>query len=161
MIKRFNYILFYFGLIFFAACSSSPKVKKQQYAVLSNSKEFEEEFSTVWKGILAATEEFKIVDKEADKGTMETEWIYSTSTEQYVEFTVNGFPRKHYIQSRYKYFINADKMMGKVKVTVSTRQEIEKMKSDGNFDSWIESDTPDSSRAAELINAIEFKMLSE
>lgn len=161
---RLNYLLrsfvFSFILLGFIACSTSPNVKKQQYATLSNSKDFEEEYSKVWKAIVVATEDMKIVDKDADKGKMETEWIYSTSSEQYVEFKVNGFPRKHYIQSRYKYFISAEKMMGKVQVTVSTKQEIEKMKSDGTFDSWVNADVPDSSRAAELINSIEFKLLS-
>ncbi len=163
MIFRFvpKFFLIVLMVLFSFGCSSSPQVKKQQYASLSNSKDFEEEFPRVWKAILAATEEMKIVDKDADKGKMETEWIYSTSNEQYVEFQVNGFPRKHYIQSRYKYFISADKMMGKVKVTVVTKQEIEKMKSDGTFDKWENADAPDSSRASELINSIEFKMLSE
>lgn len=144
----------------FIGCSSSPNIKKQQYAALSNSKDFEEEYAKVWKAIVIATEDMKIADKDSDKGKMETEWIYSTSTEQYVEFKVNGFPRKHYIQSRYKYFISAEKMMGKVNVTVTTKQEIEKMKQDGTFDSWAHADVPDSSKASELINSIEFKLLS-
>ena len=158
--------LFFIALLFagFAGsltigCSSGP-YKRQQYAQLSNSKVFEEEYPTVWKGTLDALGDYKIENKDAEKGKVETDWIYSTSNEKYVEYQVNGFPRKHYLQTRYKLDITAEKQLGGVKVTVNSQEEVENLKNDGSFESWRSVSDPDSARENETLRNIELKILS-
>lgn len=153
---------FFFLALGFAlsACSSGPEIKQQQYARLSNTKEFEAEYEVVWKAIAGATEEYKIEKKDSEKGELLTDWVYTTSNEKYFEYQVNGFPRKHYLQTRYRVSIKATKQLGSVKVTVEPIEEVEQLKSDGSFDKWKTSDEPDSSRAADMIQKIELKILA-
>jgi uncharacterized lipoprotein len=153
------------GLVFaafalgFSGCSS-PDYKTQGYAKLSNTKEFEEEYPVVWKGVVAALSEYKIEKKDQEKGVVETDWIYSTSNDKYFEYQVNGFPRKKYLQTRYKFNVKIDKLLGRVKVTVSPEEEVESLKSDGSFDDWKSAGEFDTARANEVIQKIEMKILS-
>jgi uncharacterized lipoprotein len=140
------------------ACSSSYKT--QGYAKLSNTKEFEEEYPVVWKATLAALSEYKVEDKDQDKGEVVTDWIYSTSNDKYLEYLVNGMPRRRYLQTRYKMTVNLKKQLGSVKVTVNPKEEVENVKSDGSFDNWKSVSEPDSARANDLVKAIELKVLS-
>ena len=141
-----------------AGCASSYKT--QNYAKLSNTKDFEEEYSMVWKGIVSALDEYKIENKDSEKGQIQTDWVYSTSNDKYIEYQVNGFPRKKYLQTRYKFKINADKQLGHVRVTVNPQEEVENLKSDGNFDSWKSVSEPDSTRSNEILRNIDLKILS-
>ncbi len=143
-----------------SACSSGPEIKQQQYAKLSNTKEFEEEYDVVWKGIIDATAEYAIEKKDAEKGELLTDWVYTASNEKYFEYKVNGFPRKRYLQTRYRVSIKAKKQLGSVKVSVEPTEEAEQLKPDGSFDRWKTSDEPDSTRAADIIQKIELKILS-
>lgn len=156
---RFPVLLLALGFAV-SACSSGPEVKQQRYAKLSNTKEFEEEYEVVWKGIIGATEEYKIDKKDPEKGELLTDWVYTTSSEKYFEYQVNGFPRKRYLQTRYRVSIKATKQLGSVKVTVDPIEEVEQLKSDGSFDKWKSSDEPDSTRAADMLQKIELKILS-
>ncbi len=153
---------FFFLVLGFAlsACSSGPEIKQQQYAKLSNTKEFEEAYEVVWKAIVSATEEYKLEKKDAAKGELLTDWVYTTSNEKYFEYKINGFPRKHYLQTRYRVSIKATKQLGSVKVTVDPIEEVEQLKSDGGFDKWKTSDEPDSTRSADMLQKIELKILS-
>ncbi len=153
-------ITIFFLITFFSACSSGPKVKQQEYATLNHEREFEEDYDKVWKAILAATNELKAEKIEKDNGTYISDWANTTSTDKYYEFTVNGLPRKHYLQTRYKYKITAEKLLGRVKVTVLQWEQIEKVKADGSFDDWKNTENPDSSRAAAMLDKIQNKMLS-
>jgi hypothetical protein len=142
-----------------AACSSAP-YKTQGYAKLSNTRDFEYEYPVVWKGVLGALGEYKIEEKDEEGGVVRTDWIYSTSNDKYLEYQVNGFPRKRYLQTRYKLAIEVAKKTGAVNVTVNPEEEIEKLKSDGSFDGWSGVSEPDTARADELIRNIETKILS-
>jgi hypothetical protein len=137
-----------------------PSIKKQEYAQLSNSKEFEEEFPVVWKGVITALGDYKIEDKDQEKGRVRTDWIYSTSNDKYLEFQVNGFPRKRYLQTRYKFDVEIKKQIGSVKVIVNPQEEIENLRSDGSFDNWKAVSDYDTGRANELVKNIELKILS-
>src|SRR5262245_13852260 len=94
-------LLFLVALL--ASGCSGPSIKKQEYAQLSNSKDFEDEYPIVWKGVITALGDYKVDEKDQEKGRVRTDWIYSTSNEKYLEFQVNGFPRKRYLQTRYKF----------------------------------------------------------
>ena len=138
-----------------SACSSGPKIKQQKFARLQNSKDFENEYAVVWKAIVAATEDYKIVDKNEESGQLTTDWVYTTSNEKYYEYTVNGLPRKHYLQTRSKFQIIAQRKLGSVNVSVSPVEQVEKVKSDGTFDDWIDADRIDSARANEIPSKME------
>ena len=143
------------------ACSSGPAVKQQKYARLQNSKDFENDYDTVWKAIVAATEDYKIVEKDQESGHLTTDWVYMTSSEKYYEYTVNGLPRKKYLQTRSKFQIIAQRKLGSVNVTVAPVEQVEKVKSDGTFDDWMDADRIDSSRANEVLNKVEMAILKQ
>ncbi len=147
------------ALVMLSACSGQS-VKKQEYAQLKNSRDFEFEYPRVWRGVVDALGDYKLEDKDQDKGYAKTDWIYSTSNDKYVEYQVNGFPRKRYLQTRYKMEVDVAKQVGGVKVTVKPEEEIENLKSDGSFDSWKAVSDFDTGRANELIRNIENKILS-
>lgn len=142
----------------FTACSTPYKA--QGYAKLSNTREFEDEYPVVWKAAVAALAEYKVEDKDQEKGVLKTDWIYRTSNEKYVEYQVNGLPRKKYLQTRYKMKVTLERLLGRVKVTVLPQEEIEILKADGGFDDWKNVSEPDSSRANEMVRTIENQILS-
>lgn len=140
------------------ACSSSYKT--QGYARTSNSKEFEEEYPVVWKAVKEALGDYKVESEDEEDGEIQTDWIYSTSNDKYLEYTVNGFPRKKYLQNRYKLKLEVKKQYGSVKVNVLPKEEIEVLKGDGTPDGWKSVSEPESVRADELLKSIEMKILS-
>lgn len=158
--KQTLLVLGFASLVLAAGCSSGPSVKTQEYAKLSNTKDFEEEFPVVWKGVVSALSEYKIAEKDQENGQVKTDWIYSTSNDKYIEYQVNGFPRKRYMQTRYKFLIDIEKQIGKVRVTVNPQEEIENLRADGTFDSWASVSEFDTARANEMVRNIELKILS-
>lgn len=153
--KQFALITLAAVLLVSGCSSSGPKTKSQQYAALSTTKEFEEEYAIVWKAVLKALEGMKIEEKDEADGVVETDWVVTTSTEKYFEYTVNGFPRKKFVQARYRYKVFVTKQLGSVKVSVDLNEEVENVKKDGSFDSWSEPEKKDTSRANEMIGKIE------
>jgi uncharacterized lipoprotein len=141
-----------------SGCASS--YKKQAYSKQRMQKDFEEEYNLVWKASLKALEEYKLTEKEIDSGKIETDWIYSTSNDKYVEYKVNGFPRKKYLRVRYKLVLSIEKLTEKVSIAVDSKEEIEELKSDGSFDSWDSVSDIDTARASALLKDIELKILS-
>lgn len=154
-------ILFLLLAVFASGCSSGPEVKRQQYAVLQNSKDFEEDYKVVWKSAVEALSEYKVEKMEEDDGILRTDWVTSTSTEKYFEYKVNGFPRKKYLQVRYKIDIALTKKLGSVNVAVNPHEQVEQVKDDGSFSSWTDSDQADSSRASDILSKIELKILQK
>lgn len=148
------------GTLSLALFACSTGYKTQEYAKLPNSKVFEEEYETVWKGIVLAFEEYKLEEQDKDAGRLKTDWIYSTSNEKYIEYQVNGFPRKRYLQTRYKLNLSAEKHLGGVRVAITPEEEVEALKSDGTFDSWKEVSEFDTIRANDALRNVELKILS-
>lgn len=155
----------------FAACSSGPAVKSEAYAKMPDHRTFENDFPTVWKGIESALRNHKITDRnptDVDGNEMrklthrdlETDWIYGRSDTKYIEYKVNGSPRKTWLQTRYRYQVEANSVMGGVDVKVRTDEEIEKLKADGTGDGYSAVDSPDPNRASLLIDRIGQAILS-
>lgn len=159
------------SLLVVSACSSGPEVKKQAYAEHPNERTFEYEFPVVWKGIEEATRKFHVVDrdpKDVDANemrrlkhrTLETDWIMTQSNDKYVEYQVNGVPRKKYLMSRLKYKIDAHTVIGGTDVKIDTQEEIEKIGPDGDTLGWSKADELDTARAADLLDRINMAILS-
>ena len=154
-----------------AGCASSRPVKEQAYAKLSDHRTFEYEFPAVWKGIESAFREYKVSDRNPDqvddleikklkKRTLETDWIYAQSRDKYIEYKVNGSPRKKYLQTRIKYSVKAESQIGGTDVSVKTDEQIEKLKEDGSPAGYDSVDHVDSSRANEVLDKINQAILS-
>ncbi len=159
-------ILFAFGLLALAsACSSAPKVQQQAYAKLNNEHTFEYEFPDVWKAIEDSFHNYKVEERDpADvdpiemknltKRKLETDWIQGQSRDKYIEYAVNGSPRKQYLQTRVKYTVLADRVIGGTHVLVKTHEEIERLNKDGTSAGWDSTGDVDPSRAAEVLDKI-------
>jgi hypothetical protein len=169
--KKFTLLVCFALPIIFGACSSSPPVKSQAYANLPNHRMMEYDFPVVWKGIEAATRNLKVVDRDPSEvgvlemnklshRTLETDWLYAQSRDKYEEYQSNGSPRKIYLQTRIKYKVDARKVMGGTEVSVKTQEEIERLKSDGTSGGYETSNTPDPSRANEMVEKINGAILS-
>ncbi len=157
--------------IFSSSCAHQPEVKQEAYATLKDHQTFEYEFPVVWKGIEKSLEKYKIVDRDPDevsdldmkkitKRSLETEWVYAQSRDKYVEYKVNDSPRKIFLQTRVKYFINAERRIGGTDVTVKTKEEIEKLNEDGTSAGYESVDNPDTSRPREILDKINLAILS-
>lgn len=159
------------GINLLAGCSSTPPVRTQAYAKLNHQRTYEVEFPIVWKALEETLRNFKIthrdpsdVDalelKKLTHRTLETDWIYGQSRDKYQEYSVNGFPRKVLLQTRFKYFVDCQSVMGGILVTVKTEEEIERLKSDGTSAGYSSVDQADSSRSHELLDKIHFSILA-
>lgn len=154
-----------------SGCSSTPPVKAQAYAKLNNQRTFEHEFPVVWKALEETLRNYKITDRNPGEvsalemrkithRSLETDWIYGQSRDKYEEYTVNGSPRKIYLQTRFKYFIDTQKVIGGVLVTVKIEEEIERLKKDGTSDGFTSAETTDHSRPAEMLDKLNTAILA-
>jgi hypothetical protein len=170
--KRLNHVLLIGLLILsFSGCSSTPGVKSQAYAKLQNERTYEYDFPTVWKGIEEAVRKYKVTDrdpkevgiiemKSLTQRSLETDWIYTQSRDKFYEFQVNHSPRKIYLQSRFKYTIDAKRVLGGVHVKINTDEEIERLNMNGTPAGYASSDEPDPNRAGEFLDKIKLSILS-
>lgn len=154
-----------------SGCSSSPPVKTQAYAQLQSERTFENEFPTVWKAIEETLRNYKVTSrspenvdplemKKLTQRKLETDWVYTKSNDKYHEYKVNGFPRKVYLQSRIRYFLEAKRVMGGVNLKIKSEEEVEKLKDNGTPDGYSRVENPDSARVNDLLNRIQNAILS-
>lgn len=154
-----------------SGCASSPNIKQQQYAKMGDRRTFEYDFPTVWKAIEATFANYKVVDRDPDevgviemkslrKRTLETGWIYGQSRDKYIEYKLNGFPKKQYLQTRVKYNLVANSVMGGVEVAIVTSEELERLKDDGSPDGYVRAENLDTSRASEMLDKINNSILA-
>ena len=152
-------------------CSSAQPIRTQAYAELNPERTFEYDFPLVWKGIEETLRNFKVVDRNPKNvdplemrnlthRTLETDWIYGQSRDKYHEFQVNGSPRKIYLQTRFKYLLDAKSVLGGVHVKSQTIEEIERLNSNGTPAGYSQAESPDSSRSHELLEKIRLSILS-
>jgi hypothetical protein len=153
-----------------AGCATSLPYKTQQYAAHKTDRVFEQEMKVVYKAIEKAFEKQKFVSKNPKKvtpselsqlteATWETDWIYSQSRDKYVEYEVNSVPKRKPLQVRLKQKITAKHSIAGIQVFVETEEELERLKSDGTPNGYVEVE-PDSSRAAEVLDRIQLSILS-
>lgn len=145
-------------LLLGAGCSSSPAYKAQPLGERATSRVLEYDYPVVWKGIRDALAEFRIEEANEQDGHIQTDWAYSTSGQKFIEVQVNGFPRRKYLQTRYRYRITAKKQIIGVLVNVDMEEEVENLGGDGSFKGWDGADEPDSGRAHEMLRLIEQKI---
>jgi hypothetical protein len=146
-------------------CSSSPKVKQQAYAKLANERDYEYEFPVVWKAVEASFRNYKIAERDPSevgalemnkitKRTLVTDWILGQSRDKYIEYKINNTPRKQYLQTRVKYELKAESVIGGTHVAVKTKEEIEKLDKNGKPAGWDSVGNVDPSRAAEILEKV-------
>jgi hypothetical protein len=154
-----------------SGCASGPDVKTQAFAELKNERVFESEFPAVWKAIEATMKNHKIVERDPEEVTplemkklkereLTTDWIYTQSRDKYIEYKVNSLPKKKYLQTRMRYQVEAESVMGGTFVKVLIDEEIERLKKDGTPDGYESVSKADSSRAHELLEKIRYALLS-
>jgi hypothetical protein len=152
-------------------CSSLPPVKTQAYARLPSEQVFEEEFETVWKAIETSLSKTKITRTDPSEITpqelarisqssIETDWVYSRSKTKYIEYSVNGFPRKTYLQNRYQYRVKATRVIGGIQVSVHVRQELERLDEKGLSAGFTSAEESDSSLSNDLLEKIKAALRS-
>lgn len=153
-------------------CSSTRDVKQQSYAELKDEQTFEYEFPVVWKAIESVVKDYRVTDRDPEEVTalemkkltersLKTDWIYARSNEKYVEYQVNGFPRKKYLQTRYQLEISAHSQMGGVTVHVQLQEELEHLNEDGTSAGYQTSDDPDRTLPNQFLKKIENAILSQ
>lgn len=145
--------------------------QRQSYAKYSDTRTLEYGMPQVWKAIEATLRNHKIVDRtptEVDviemktlkRRTIETDWINSQSRNRYVNYTVNGAVRRKELQTRHKFVVLAESVLGGVKLTVSMREENEMLRQDGTSGGWEASEDVDSSRINDLLSQIQNQVLA-
>jgi hypothetical protein len=171
---RSNTILLVVSALFlggFSSCSSSPQVKQEDYARLKDSRTFEYEFPVVWRAIEDVLHEYVVTNRDPNKvgivemkkirsRSIDTDWVYSRSTEKYVEYKVNDSPRKIYLQTRIRFHLTARTVLGGVDVTVDPQEEIEKLKDDGSSQGFVSAESPDRTLAGSMLDKINQAILA-
>lgn len=158
--------------ISFSGCATTPPIQQQAYAKLKNQRTFEYEFPAVWKGIEDTVRNYRVIGRDPKDvnpnemrrlrdRTLETDWIFTKSNDKFIEYKVNGLPRKIYVQTRLKYNIEAQAVIGGVTVTVKPIEEVEQLKNDGTPDGWQSAyNDQDTARASDLLDRINMAILS-
>ncbi len=152
-------------------CSSLPDVKTQSYARSKDHQTFEYDFPIVWKAVESALIQTKIIEKDPthvttlelqklSRRSLKTDWIYSQSRVKYIAYDVNGYPRKTYLQNRYKYQVLAESVLGGVRVQVTTTEEVERLNPQGSPAGYATIGEPDPSIASDLIDKINSELRS-
>lgn len=158
-------------ILFVSACSSGPEVKSQAYATLASEKTFEEELPLVWKATLESLRNYKISDrdpksatpvemKEISEASLKTDWIYSQSRDKYVEYKVNGSPRRKALQMRMRLQVKLNQVIRGTKVAVLVDEEVERLRDNGKPNGYESMDKPDPERAALTLAKIESAILA-
>ena len=156
------------GLI--SGCASSLPYKTQEYAAQRSERTFEYEMPVVYRAIEKALEKQNVQKRSPKKVPQSelhqlaeaewvTDWIYSQSRDKYVEYTIDSIPRRKPLQVRLKQTIVARRSIAGVQISVRTEEELERIKADGSPNGYEEV-SPDSSRAAELLDRIQLAILS-
>lgn len=171
MTKLLGICLVVTTLISISGCASGPEVKQQAYAKLPDHRTYEYEFPVVWKAIEETLRNYRVINrdpKDVDANemrrirhrTLETDWVFTKSTDKYVEYKVNDLPRKIYLQTKLKYKIDVQSVIGGTTVTVVPDEQIEKLNPDGSPAGWDTVEDKDSSRAANMLDKINMSILS-
>lgn len=153
------------SLLGLSACSSGPEVRQQDYARLKDDRTFEYDFPVVWRAIEETFRSYVVTDRDPNKvginemkkirgRSLDTDWVYTRSTEKYIEFKINDSPRRIYLQTRIRYHLIARTVLGGVDVTVDPQQEIERLKDDGSPDGFVPTDEPDRTLAGTILDKI-------
>ena len=157
--------------IFSAGCASVAKTQSQKYAKLSSERTFETELPEVWRAIESVFSKYKIIERDPDEVTtlewndlkareLRTDWVIGRSRDKFVEFKVNGSPRKIYLQTRIKTTVRAERVLGGTHVQVGNTEEIEELHTDGTSAGWTEAEALDTSRNSEVLDKIKQSILS-
>ena len=153
------------------SCSSLPEVKSQAFAPLKDEQTFETDFPTTWKAIEASLRQIRVISKDPSEASplelkklkrrsLQTDWIFSQSRTKYIDYEVNGFPHKTYLQNRFRYQIVAEQILGGVRVKVTTSEELERLTAQGASAGYSKVGEPDSSIASDLIEKINLELRS-
>ncbi len=155
-----------------AGCATpAMPVQRQEYAELKDSRTFEHEFPTVWKGIERVFAKHKVTERDPAKvtemelrslsaRTLRTDWIVGQSRDKYVEFKVNDSPRRKQLQMRFRYTVEAKRSLGGADVRVRMDEEIERVRPDGSPAGWDRAERIDTSRVNEVLDQIQQAILS-
>jgi len=166
------YLFFAFTLLTLNSCSSGPEIQQQKYAHLRTSLDFEYSFPAVWKAIETTLHEYRIASrdpsdvdpmelKKISERSLETEWVYTQSKDKYVEYKVNDFPRKKYLQMRVKFIVSAERKMPDVtKVSVQSEEQLERLKDDGSPNGYVDAEEPDTARINQILQRIRLTLLA-
>jgi hypothetical protein len=152
-------------------CSHAVPVQHQAYAAVRSSRTFESDFPVVWKAVETVLGKYKVLERDpADVDALQmkklhersakTDWSYGESRDKYVEYQVNGTPRRKNLMTRYRFEVIASRVMGGTDVRIKMDEEIERLKPNGDSAGWDSVDRPDTSRQGELLDRIHMAILS-
>lgn len=172
--KRSREIALSFGVAFILAwtgCASALPVKRQEYAASRTERVLEVE----WMDVLRAVDETlrlqRVVKRtpdtddllelrRADERTWDTDWVESQSRDKYVEYQLEGVPKRKNLGVRLKYRVIAAKALGGVSLKVRQWEELEKLDSRGKSLGYEEVTALDTSRSSELLERVQQAILA-
>jgi len=155
-----------------SGCASSPTVQSQKYAKLSTQQTLEDPMEKVYPAVEEALRNIHVAERNPDEkpnavemqklteATWETDWVYSQSQNKYIEYKVNGFPRKKYLQLRVKYHVVAKTEIGGTHVEVKAQEEVERLAKDGTPDGWDSAGEPDTALGRRMLDQVAKNILA-
>jgi hypothetical protein len=145
-----KYFLFF---LLIASCASNPNnasyKEEKNVANFENAKSFNESPETILLAAMAVLDELQQqsdppVGKtlKSDSESIQTGWVYSSSKNKYVEFTMNGKPKRKPLKVRRKYGYTAIPSLAGSQVVFQVEEEVMKVDFKTGEDSgWSSEDT--------------------
>jgi hypothetical protein len=125
-------------LLAIASCASNPNnaayKEEKNVANFENAKSFNESPETILRAARVVLDELQqqsdpAVGKslKSDSESIQTGWVYSTSKNKYVEFTMNGKPKRKPMRVRRKYGYTAMPSLAGSQVVFQVEEEVMKV----------------------------------
>lgn len=159
------------ALLGVTGCASALPVKRQEYAASRTERVLEAEWMDVLRAVDSTLRLQRVVKRtpdtedvlelrRADERTWETGWIESQSRDKYVEYQLDGIPKRKNLGVRLKYRVVAAKALGGVSLKVRQWEELEKLNSRGMSLGYDEVTSVDTSRSGELLEKVQQAILA-
>ncbi len=141
--KLFSFILFpvksFFVLsfLFLAACASNPHdasyKEEKNVANFENNRSFAEKPEEILRAARAVLDEWQqesdppvnTKNLRSDDESVQTGWVYSTAKSKYVEFKMNGKPKRRPLKVRRKYGYSATPSLAGSQVVFLVEEEVQ------------------------------------
>lgn len=172
MTTRFHFFVVGVLFVWLSGCTSGPKYQTQKYAQLKAEQTFEREFSKVWMALEKVLENQNVIERDPskienhqlndlEKRSLKTDWVYGTSKDKYVEYKVNGFPRRKYLPIRFQYQVTVTSVTGGTHVKVLLNEQIQELDEHGKPRDYQSVKDFDSSRARDLLDQVRLALYAQ
>lgn len=152
-----NISLLSLSLFLFASCASNPHEasykEEKNVANFENARSFAEKPEEILRAARAVLDEWQqesdppvnTKNLRSDDESVQTGWVYSTAKSKYVEFKMNGKPKRRPLKVRRKYGYTATPSLAGSQVVFMVEEEVQKIDFETGKEKGWSSEEPEKS----------------